>query len=736
MPVHRSAFVSKKNHLALAIALNVLNNPAAVSGTLVREQATVRPGHVEEQWTLHDGSLLTVEPGGRTQSIRSEGSTVLLTGAQVRSNLGDGLFLNGSEANVTDSNIYSNNGTGLNVGPRSTAAVHDSQIVGLGRGVNAALGGIVALHNTSVRGMDDGNDGIMGGGVGVVQVEGDVQLRDNTDVVGDKHGVLIVADPGESSVSNLYVEGSHVRGIDGSAIKVAAPRSTGIPHANIEISNGTTLTAGNGVILEVTNGATADMTVMNSVLQGDIHIGDGSTASVTLGSQALLAGATHHLTRMNLRSDSLWTLTRNSTVKSLAMGGGRIDLGGSKGDLRELRVDTLEGHGTFGIGTDLAAGMGDRVVVSGEARGSHHLAVTNTGADVAKGQPPLEVINTGGGDALFDVIGGQVDLGTYVYDLQKQGNDWFLVQRPGEVVAPGTRSVLGLFSAAPTVWYGEASTLRSRMGELRMGSGEGGVWSRAYGNRYDVSAGGGFDYQQTQQGVSMGADGALALDSGRMLLGVTGGYSRSDLDLAAGTTGSVDSYYLGLYGTWLADDGYYIDALMKLNRFQNEADVSMSDGQRSAGNYNNHGVGVSGEVGKRFELDDGVFVSPFAQVSALWVQGEKYSLDNGMQARSNKADSLLGKVGTQVGQTHQIDSGGRFDYYAKAALAHEFAENNQVKVNGNRFSNDLSGSRAELGIGAAVQLSDRLQLHTDLEYAKGRNMEQPWGLSLGARYDF
>ncbi|KQQ57700.1 hypothetical protein ASF66_16435 [Pseudomonas sp. Leaf129] len=576
----------------------------------------------------------------------------------------------------------------------------------------------------------------MSGGFGLTLVNGNAQLDNNTQVTGDKHGVMIIADRIAGRESNLLLDNAHLLGLKDSAIRVDAPAGAGIAHANIRITNGSTLTGGNGVILEVNGGTSADVTVDNSSLVGNVVVGADSVVSLNLDDQARLTGGIGNLTEMSVNNGSLWRLTQDSNVKNLTLNNGRVDLGGSDGAFHQLELDTLQGKGIFGLNTDLAAGQGDKLVISGEAAGNHQLAIRNTGTDVAEGQAPHEVVRTGGGTAQFDLVGGQVDLGTYVYDLQKQGNDWFLVQRPGEVVAPGTRSVLGLFSAAPTVWYGEASTLRSRMGELRMGSGEGGVWSRAYGNRYDVSAGGGVDYQQTQQGVSVGADGALALDNGRMLLGVTGGYSRSDLDLAAGTTGSVDSYYLGLYGTWLADDGYYVDALMKLNRFQNEADVSMSDGQRSAGNYNNHGVGVSVEAGKRFELDDGVFVSPFAQVSALWVQGEKYSLDNGMQARSNKADSLLGKVGTQVGQTHQIDSGGRFDYYAKAALAHEFADNNQVKINGNRFSNDLSGSRAELGIGAAVQLSDRLQLHTDLEYAKGRNMEQPWGLSLGARYDF
>ncbi|WP_162240091.1 autotransporter outer membrane beta-barrel domain-containing protein [Pseudomonas sp. Leaf129] len=700
------------------------------------DTATVGLGAPVESWKLSDGAVLTVESGGITQGIVSGDSTVIMNGAAANSNSTFAVHLTQSQASIDGSRLTSSARSALNVTRSSTVSVSNSVIEGIARGVNVAWNSTAVLSNTTVYGRDDGQDNTMSGGFGLTLVNGNAQLDNNTQVTGDKHGVMIIADRIAGRESNLLLDNAHLLGLKDSAIRVDAPAGAGIAHANIRITNGSTLTGGNGVILEVNGGTSADVTVDNSSLVGNVVVGADSVVSLNLDDQARLTGGIGNLTEMSVNNGSLWRLTQDSNVKNLTLNNGRVDLGGSDGAFHQLELDTLQGKGIFGLNTDLAAGQGDKLVISGEAAGNHQLAIRNTGTDVAEGQAPHEVVRTGGGTAQFDLVGGQVDLGTYVYDLQKQGNDWFLVQRPGEVVAPGTRSVLGLFSAAPTVWYGEASTLRSRMGELRMGSGEGGVWSRAYGNRYDVSAGGGVDYQQTQQGVSVGADGALALDNGRMLLGVTGGYSRSDLDLAAGTTGSVDSYYLGLYGTWLADDGYYVDALMKLNRFQNEADVSMSDGQRSAGNYNNHGVGVSVEAGKRFELDDGVFVSPFAQVSALWVQGEKYSLDNGMQARSNKADSLLGKVGTQVGQTHQIDSGGRFDYYAKAALAHEFADNNQVKINGNRFSNDLSGSRAELGIGAAVQLSDRLQLHTDLEYAKGRNMEQPWGLSLGARYDF
>ncbi|KFE51379.1 hypothetical protein IV01_24325 [Pseudomonas syringae] len=70
------------------------------------------------------------------------------------------------------------------------------------------------------------------------------------------------------------------------------------------------------------------------------------------------------------------------------------------------------------------------------------------------------------------------------------------------------------------------------------------------------------------------------------------------------------------------------------------------------------------------------------------------------------------------------------------SFAHEFANNNKVQVNNNVFNNDLSGSRGELGAGVAIQLTDKLQAHVDLDYSNGNNIEQPWGANVGLRYSW
>ena len=297
-------------------------------------------------------------------------------------------------------------------------------------------------------------------------------------------------------------------------------------------------------------------------------------------------------------------------------------------------------------------------------------------------------------------------------------------------MSPATRNVQALFNSAPTVWYGEMSTLRSRMGEVR-GSGQGGAWIRTYGNKYDVASAGGLGYQQRQSGYSLGSDVAQTSADSLLLVGVFAGYSKSGLTLARGSSGTVESIYAGTYGSWTHDDGYYVDAVLKLNQFRNRADVVMSDFSKAKGKYNNYGLGASLEAGRKIQLTERLYAEPFTQISAVAVQGQSYSLDSGLQVRTSTTRSVLGKVGVTLEHRNQVLSP-----YLKVALAQEFARDNEVTVNGHRFKNDLHGSRAELGAGVALSLGKNLKVHADFDYMEGQGIKQPWGANVGVRYAF
>lgn len=822
--------------LSVGLAL-VMIQQQATARPLNGSSETLEPGAPVETWTLTNQARLTVNGAATAAISASSGSTVNLNAnSSVQSN-GVGVALNRSTAVIDRARIESTGNYGLFLntnlaGTRGTVAtVSDSTIIGQDRGVSVAAGD-VSLSGTTVQGNSAGGAGFLNGGIGVALFNANATISNQSNITGEQNGILVSPDASlPSQLSTIVVDNSSVTGTNGSAIIVGSFRDSLSSSADIRIQNGSTLNGGNGVILEVANNSSADITVDNSRLTGDVLIGDGSTAALMLQNNAgvsgnitnvanlrldtnssvsgniirvdtldiangssvtgnildaanltvsgnstaagaisrvgtfnvatgsnisaavsdvqnfnvsgasQLSGSLANVTHLNL-DNSTWITPDGQGVSNLNMNAGTVKLGAGDGTFQTLNLDTLSGNGRFIMDTNLGGREGDLLSVSGQASGNYELQVKNTGIDPVKGDPDQQVVHTGtGSSAGFSLAGGQVDFGTFVYELeQREGTDWYLVQKFDDegnpIVTPGTESVIGLFSAAPTVWYGELSTLRSRMGELRYGEAQGGAWARAYGNKYNMSAAGGTAYQQNQRGISFGADAPLPVADGQWLVGVLAGYSRSDLDIAAGTSGHVDSYYLGAYTTWLSDTGYYVDAVLKANRFKNASDVRMSDGTKTDGNYNTNGIGASVEAGKHIKLKDNWFVEPFGQVSSLWVQGESYSLDNGMQASSNKADSFLGKVGTTVGRNFPLDKGGYVQPYVKVAMAHEFAKSNRVKVNDNTFSNDLSGSRGELGAGIAAQLTDVLQLHADVEYSNGQNIEQPWGMNVGLRYSW
>jgi outer membrane autotransporter protein len=107
-----------------------------------------------------------------------------------------------------------------------------------------------------------------------------------------------------------------------------------------------------------------------------------------------------------------------------------------------------------------------------------------------------------------------------------------------------------------------------------------------------------------------------------------------------------------------------------------------------------------------------------------------------MRAEGDRSRSLLGKVGATVGRNFDLGKGRTVQPYVRAAVAHEFVNNNDVQVNDNVFHNDLSGTRGELGTGIAVALSGKFEVHADFEYSNGDKIEQPWGANVGIRYNW
>lgn len=726
------------------IAAGVRNTLLEVAG--VKREVTVVDGVIHTvgassglaSYSVINDGVINIVPDGVADWVGVAKSTLNVQGGRVKG----GVEIFGGEANINDASVMRSDRAALELimnvkdpTTLSTAHVSGSTIKGAGYGIMVSAMGEIWLKSTQVEGL--GTSASLAGNGGLKLSGGVAHVLEGSHVIGEDSGVNVInGTHGLVSQTNLLeINASTITAQTGSAIEVTRRSETAADKttADILIADNAKLEAGNGVLIDVNQESTANVKVINSTLTGDFVADDTSTLNVVLRNHGQLNGNIVNGNSVTIDSSGRWQLAADNSVNSLALDGGSV---GFTGDgFHSLSLGTLSGSGRFDIRTNLDNGTGDLLSVNGEASGRHRLRIQNTGTEAVPAEfDPLRVVHTEGGDAEFGLVGGRADLGVYSYELERQGNDWFIVGS-GKEISPSTKSALALFNTAPTVWNSELTTLRSRMGEVR-GQEQGGGWMRTYGSRFNAALESGVDYSQKQQGLSFGADAPVPVGNGQLLLGLMGGYSKSDLDIGRGTSGQVDSYYVGAYGTWLSEGGYYLDGVVKLNQFHNESKVAMSDGTKAKGNYSSKALGGSLEVGKHIKLGDEYFVEPFAQVSSVWIDGSSYTLDNGMQARTNQTQSMLGKVGSTLGRSFALKDGGVVKPYARVALAHEFSRSNDVSVNGQRFDNDLFGSRAELGAGVSVSLSERLQVHADFDYMKGEHVEQPWGANVGLRLAF
>jgi outer membrane autotransporter protein len=666
------------------------------------------------------GGLNGLTVGTDTQASAIIPTTIVLDSTRVEGRSGSAIVV-GINAPIfpTVANIVVRNGSSL-IGGNGTL---------LEVGVGASVGFLVD------------NSHLTGNVVVASGSSANVTLQNNASLTGDLQNVT------SATLNNRANMTGNVLGASSVVIDNASTLTGNVQDAaNITINNQSVMTGNvrgaSSVVIDNASTFTgnlqdvANVTINNqSVMTGNVTAAPGSVAGLILDNGANLTGQVNNVANFSIGNQALWQMTDSQSVNNLTLNnGGRVRLGGNQ-DYFQLNVVNLAGSGRFEMGTDFNKGISDLLNVTGSAAGNHQLLVTSTGLDPVN-DSSIKVVQSVAGSAQYGLVNDRVDVGAFTYRLVKEGDDWYL-QPDKEVVSTPTRAVMAISAVAPTVIYGETVLLNNRMGDLRVNGGQTGGWVRSFGSRYSISNNAyGNGYSQNQYGFSMGVDTPVQIAGERVLLGVFAGYSKSNLDLSRGSSGEIDSTSIGLYGTWLGDSGYYLDTVAKLNHFRNDAKVTMSDGKQTEGNYNNLGASASVEFGKHIDIKDGYYAEVFTQWQAASVQGKDFSLDNGLKADADTTHSMLGKAGVTLGRGMTLSNGSVLQPHIRAAFVHEFVQNNEVRVNDNKFNNDLSGSRFEVGAGASWTLNDRWQLHAELDTSKGDNVTKDLGVNMGAHYTF
>ena len=485
---------------------------------------------------------------------------------------------------------------------------------------------------------------------------------------------------------------------------------------------------------------------------------------------------------LNLTNNSTWDLVDNSEVTDLHLNNSAVSLTSTKEPYAVLTITgNLTGSGTFNLYTNIANNNANKIIVQGTAEGSHKIGVTNQGANVADGKVTLVETNGGNAAFNLTNANNRVDLGAYQYFLTKEGNNWVLansknvvtpsnsvvtpsnpvvtpsnpvvtpsnpvVTPSNPVVTPSNPVVTSSNPVVPPVAPVLPSTpllsdlanaqvslrqaqlllveddltgIHQRLGEVENGE-KGNVWVRNVNSRQKLAALSTGEsetsgFKQNVHSVQVGADAAV---TDNLRVGGFVGRSQANVDFNGHYgDGKVRSNSVGLYAAYLADNGIYVDNIVKYSR------LHANSNHTEKRHYNAYTI--SSELGKRFSLVNDWTITPQAQLA--WTRISS-------QENEDSLSSVYSRIGLRVAKGFALSNGWNLQPYAEVNAI--TSKNRSSKIHYTNSALDVASSRGRFE--SAVGLNAGFANHRfGLEVSRedGKNFDKPYAIQAVYHYSW
>lgn len=459
-------------------------------------------------------------------------------------------------------------------------------------------------------------------------------------------------------------------------------------------------------------------------------------------------------------------MVQTTSLTNLALNNGVVNLANDNYQGIIVRGN-LTGSGTFNLNTNIAENKSDKIVVQGTAEGSHKIGVTNQGANVANGKVTL--VETNGGNAAFSLTNpnNRVDLGAYQYFLTKEGNNWVLANSKNAVtptppVAPVTPSKQVVTPSKPEVTPStpvvtpsnqvvppavlpsapllsdlanaqvslrqaqlllvedDLSGIHQRLGEVKNGE-KGNVWVRNVNSRQKLAALSTGEsetsgFKQNVHSLQVGADAAV---TDNLRVGGFVGRSQANVDFNGYYgDGKVRNNSVGLYAAYLADNGIYVDNIVKYSR------LHANSNHTEKRHYNAYTI--SSELGKRFSLANDWTITPQAQIAWTHISS---------QGNEDSLSSVYSRIGLRVAKGFALSNGWNLQPYAEINAI--TSKNRSSKIHYTNSALDVASSRGRFE--SAVGLNAGFANHRfglEVSRADGKNFDKPYAIQAVYRYQW
>lgn len=560
----------------------------------------------------------------------------------------------------------------------------------------------------------------------------DIQLKSgqNLNILSDTLGIVSFdstvnaqADNAINIKGTVWTSGGHITvGKDSSTLQT-------VIHGDLTAKN-------NGYITAFVNNAGSSFTGKTT----DAHWQDVNTRDA--GNKGI------HLT---LNDGSVWNdFGSDSTIQVLDTSKAKVDMQDDK--FNGLFIGTLKGDkSTFNMDIDAGTNTNnsDRLYIAGTHTGNHYITLNNVNAgDNTDGAAGTVLVSVKDEQGKFLANDKESSLYWYKYTLDHQDSttdgyntDWYLKRveiipaYPLNPANPRPTTSVDAVDATQRLAFAnwvEDDKLMQRMGDLRHETNnEEGVWVRVKGGKY---SGDGFSNRHTM--YQLGYDDVVKnTDKLKRYQGVAFSYDDGKNSFNRGS-GKLKAKSIGFYSTDIRNKGHYLDLALKIYDADSDFTVFDTEGKKITGAFDNSGISLSAEYGRKKYLDEHWSIEPQAQLTLGYLGGARYTTSNGIHVSQSDPNSVLGRIGCNF----MYDMDEKNTVYLKANWLHQFAGNYGVTLtNGNdslRIDNHDHDTWFEYGFGFACMTGKNNHLYADVERSTGGSLRKNWQWNAGMFWTF
>lgn len=652
-------------------------------------------------------------------AISTNGSDLTIHGKNiVVTTISDNLFGGYGEANIggaeTDFISFTGGDYGLTLLPYSGGASNaetDAKVTLSGKTVKieGSKAGLWAQNNST------GHDGhfakltinaddifITSKECGVVSMsQGDVELNGNT-FISAPDAILA---RGDSKV-NINKDGTHIVQIDG--------------NLNFNYDEETSGTSVNAII-------NLNLSGSNSYWKGNTLVSWGSGAPSDPG-KLLVENVT-----LNLNNGAQWipsVISESTTMESgtqyvalnnLLLDGGVVTIENVE---QNVVVENLKGNGVINVATELNQDGTFNTSKLSVGSGESTLSVNYTGINADQISNAEEAFQS-----LESAIQSEVAVVSQIQHIAEGEVNGALTNEGGTITqAKNTKlDAFGSVAALNAVsWRHELNSVSKRMGELRDAPEGVGAWARLYGSEMEY---GDQNVKAKNTTIQIGSDYKI----GQWTVGATVGYTDGDSDYDRGSSDN-EAWNFGVYGTWFADNGQYVDLIAKYSRLSQDFKLDTM-----TGDYDNNAFVVSAEYGWHLPVMELGFIEPQVELTYGRIMGEDFTTGNSVRIEQDDFDSFIGRLGVRAG-IKCPDNWGTI--YARASVVHDFDGEFNAKARSLTTSatadifEDLGGTWGEFGIGANINFTKNTYMYVDAEITSGGEVDENYRWNIGVRHNF